>query len=289
MTARIAFLGMGAMGSRMAHRLVDAGHGVTVWNRSPAACEPLAAKGASVAKNPAEAARGADLVFSMLTDDAASRAVWLAPETGAVHGLGDDALAIESGTVTREWVLELGEAVVTRGAQLIDGPVAGSRPQAEAGTLIFMLGGEEVLVERAMPALQAMGGAFHHLGPLGNAALFKLAVNAIFAVQIAGMAEVLTLLSRFGFNESVVAEKLSQFPVVSPSLAGVARLMAARATTPLFTIDLVTKDLGYTLNAAKACGLDLKAATTTRSIFEAARQEGFGQDNITALIKLYMR
>jgi len=150
----IAFLGLGAMGARMAARLVAAGHAVAVWNRSLAAAAPLVAAGARLTATPAEAASGATVVFSMVTDDVAARRVWLGGD-GAAAALRPGAVAIECSTVTPGWVRELAGGVAARGAHLLDAPVAGSRPQAEAGQLVFMVGGEAAALEAARPAAQA--------------------------------------------------------------------------------------------------------------------------------------
>ncbi|MCU0870630.1 MAG: NAD(P)-binding domain-containing protein, partial [Burkholderiales bacterium] len=115
---RIAFLGLGAMGSRMAARLVAAGHTVTVWNRSPAATHPLGAAGAAVAATPRAAVADTDIAISMVFDDAASQAVWLDADTGAIHALRPDAVAIEAGTLTPAWVHRLGYALASAGQPL---------------------------------------------------------------------------------------------------------------------------------------------------------------------------
>ncbi len=158
MTAqKVTFLGLGAMGSRMAANLVQAGYAVTVWNRSPRATEPLAAQGARVAETPLTAAQGAAFVISMVTDDAASAAVWLDPTVGALAGLDAGAVAIESSTVTPGWIDTLSAAVTGRGAQFIEAPVSGSLPQAEARQLVVLAGGEPGAFDAAAPILSAMG------------------------------------------------------------------------------------------------------------------------------------
>ncbi|MGA9851128.1 MAG: NAD(P)-binding domain-containing protein, partial [Roseiarcus sp.] len=139
----VAFLGLGAMGSRMAQRLLGQGHTLKVWNRSPGPTEALAERGAVRAATPREAAAGADVVISIVSDDSAARSVWLDAEAGACAGLSRGALAVESSSVTPAWILELGAAVRAAGADLVDAQVTGSRPQAEAGQLIYMIGGEE--------------------------------------------------------------------------------------------------------------------------------------------------
>ena len=187
----VAFLGLGAMGSRMAQRLLGQGHTLKVWNRSPGPAEALAERGAVRAATPREAAAGADVVISIVSDDRAARSVWLDAEAGACAGLGPGALAVESSSVTPAWILELGAAVRAAGADLVDAQVTGSRPQAEAGQLIYMIGGEEAGFERAREILKPLGSAFYHIGPLGKGSIFKLAVNALFAAQLASVAELL--------------------------------------------------------------------------------------------------
>lgn len=284
---KIAFLGLGAMGSRMAARLLAAGHSLTIWNRSPAAMAPLAQAGAMRAASPREAAMGAEFVISMVRDDAAARQVWLDAKEGAIQGLGKGAIAIEASTVTPGWIDELGVAITQSGGALLDAPVAGSRPQAEAGQLIFMVGGEKPALEKAQPMLLAMGGAIHHVGRLGQGAVLKLAVNAYFAAQLASMAELLGFLGKSGLPAPEAAAMLAGFPVVSPALAGAAKMMAAGETSPLFTIDLIEKDLGYALDAAKNVGADLANARATRDAFAAAQAAGLGSRNVTGLAAIY--
>src|ERR1700761_3541667 len=140
---KIAVLGLGAMGSRMAANLLKAGHQVTVWNRTPDVAAALVAAGAKQVLTPREAAMGADFVIAMVRDDEASRTIWLAPETGALAGLAKDAIAIESSTLSPSWVRELGGVVAKKGVAFLEAPVAGSRPQAEAGQLVYLVGGNE--------------------------------------------------------------------------------------------------------------------------------------------------
>jgi 3-hydroxyisobutyrate dehydrogenase-like beta-hydroxyacid dehydrogenase len=284
----IAFLGLGAMGSRMAGRLIAAGHDLTVWNRSQNAAELLAAKGARIAQTPAEAAAGAEIAFAMVTDDDAARTIWLDPANGAGPALRPGAVAIECSTLSPGFVRQLGEQLGARGVALLDAPVAGSRPQAEAGQLIFMVGGPEAALGKARPVLEPLASAIHHVGPSGAGATLKLAVNTLFAAQLASMAELLGFLARNGFAAERAAELLALFPVTSAPIAGAARMMAARSTAPLFTIDLVTKDLGYALAEARASGADLPGAERTHAVFERARSAGHGASNVSGLAALFV-
>lgn len=283
----IAFLGLGAMGSRMARRLIGRGETLRVWNRSPAPVAAIAQEGAVAADSPRAAAEGADVVITMLADDSAARAVWLDPERGAVLGLKAGALAVECSTVTTDWIAELGQAVAARGASLIDAPVSGSLPQAEAGQLIFMLGGPAETVERAKPLLEPMAAALHHIGPLGHGSRFKLAVNLLLGTQIAAMAEVLGALARDGFDEKAAVEMLSGFPVMSPAAAIYARLMAERRRAAFFSVDLIAKDLGYAVKAANEKGLAAPVAQAALAVFREAAAAGLGRENASSVRSLY--
>jgi 3-hydroxyisobutyrate dehydrogenase len=283
----IGFLGLGAMGSRMASRLLQAGHMVTIWNRNAAAAEPLQQLGARVARTPAQATEGADLVFSMVTDDDAARAVWLDGPAAAATVLKTGAIAIEVSTVTPQWISTLGKAVAARGAFLLDAPVAGSRPQAEAGALIFMVGGEPTALGQAQPVLEQLAAKVLHVGPLGQGATLKLALNALFAAQLASLAELLGFLSRSGFTTTQVAQWLGEFPIVAPPLAGAASMMAANNHAPLFTIDLIEKDLRYLSDIAQTCGADLPTVRQTLSSLRTAQTLGWGTKNVTGIAGLF--
>lgn len=282
---RIAFLGLGAMGARMAARLIGAGHGVTVWNRTPERAAPLVAMGAALAASPRAAASGAEVVIAMLRDDAASAAVWLDPETGAFAGMGAGSLGIEASTLTPAHVRALHQAA--GGAGFIDAPLAGSRPQAEAGQLIFMAGGAADLVARAEPVLLAMGGAVHHAGAAGAGAGAKLMVNALFAAQVAVMAELIGLARRLGLDPARAMEIIGATPVASPALKGAAAAMLARSFAPAFPISLVAKDMAMTMTTARAVSADLPLTAATLGAYEGAVASGFGESNITGILQRY--
>jgi 3-hydroxyisobutyrate dehydrogenase len=283
----IAVLGLGAMGSRMATRLLAAGHSVVVWNRSSKPIEPLRKLGAKVATTPREAVVGAEVVISMVFDDAASRAVWLDAETGALTGLSPSSIAIECSTLTPEWLLELGATIKASGPAFVDAPVAGSRPQADAGQLIFMAGGEADAIERARPVLMQLGGALHHVGPLGSGAWLKLVVNSLFATQVAAMAEHLALLRAAKVDTDGALAALKTMPVTSPAAGGAATLMLAGNFAPQAPVDLIAKDLAYALQSAVMVKAELPVTTAVLKRFQAASAAGYGQENIVAVAKLH--
>jgi 3-hydroxyisobutyrate dehydrogenase len=284
----VAVLGLGAMGSRMAARLLQAGHVVTVFNRSPAPAEPLLARGAHWAATPREAAQGADFVISMVRDDEASRTVWTDATHGALHGMSAAAVAIESSTLSPQWVRELAALAQQQIVTLVDAPVVGSRPQAETGQLIYLVGGEAQTVERLDLLLRAMGGAVHHTGPVGSAALIKLMVNALFGMQAAAMAELLGLAQASGLNAAKALEIMAATPVISPAAKGASAAMLAGQFAPLFPLELVDKDFGYLLHAARAVAADTPVAQRVSQVLQTALAQGLQREHITALAKLYM-
>lgn len=279
---RVAFLGLGAMGSRMARSLIEAGNEVTVWNRSPAAAAALVAAGGRAADSPRVAVAGAECVFAMLRDDEASRAVWLDPEWGALAGMAAGSLAIESSTVTADWSIALGQSCAAAGVEFLEAPVVGSRPQAEARQLIHLVGGAESTLTRAAPLLAAIGAAAHHAGPVGAGAAAKLIVNALFAIQVASLAELLPLAGPRGVSPARLLEILAATPVLSLAAKAAGAGILSGNFSPLFPIDLVVKDLGYA--AAMGGGIPMVAAAEAR--YRAAVTAGFGGEHITAVAKL---
>lgn len=284
--SNVAVLGLGAMGSRMAARLLHAGHQVTVWNRSPVAAEPLLKAGASLAASPREAVTNADFVIGMVRDDEASRQVWLSPETGALAGMRNGAIAIESSTMSREWIFELGKEAQALGISFVEAPVSGSRPQAEAGQLIYFVGGDEEAAKRAEPLLETMGGAIHYVGPLGAGAMTKLATNALLGIQVTAMAELVGILKRSGVDADRVLQAVAETVVCSPFAKRAADGMLAGDFAPQFPVELVAKDFGYVLVAAGTPDLAPTIAAAHR-VFNQAEERGLGTEHLTSVVKLF--
>lgn len=283
---KIAYLGLGAMGSRMAANLMAAGHELAVWNRTPTATDDLVEKGARFAATPKDCASGADIVISCVRDDEASKSVWLAEETGAIHGLSPDAIAIESSTLTIDWVKQLGAAFAEKSLAFLDAPVLGSRPQAEGKMLIHVVGGEEDVFTRAQPILADMGGAQHLMGPVGTGASMKLMVNAMMGVQVTALAELLAATEKGGIPKARAAEVFGSTIVCSPQMKVVSGLMALGTHAPLFPVELIEKDLGYAVK--EAGGSDaLPVTNAARHVFTSSISAGDGDLNMSAVEKLY--
>jgi 3-hydroxyisobutyrate dehydrogenase len=270
----------------MAKALIGGGHRVTVWNRSTGQSEALRRDGAIIASSPGDAASAAEFVISMVRDDIASRAVWL--ERGALAALSPGAMAIESSTISTAWAGEFARLANARQVSLLDAPVVGSRPQADQRQLIFLVGGGAEDVLRATPVLQAMGGAIHHVGPAGAGVAVKLAVNALFAVQVAALAELIGALGRSGIDLGRAVDAIAATPACSIGAKGAAASMLANRFEPLFPVELVEKDLRYAQALAEGVNATLPLSDSAREVMSTAIARNFGADHLTGVIRLYL-
>jgi 3-hydroxyisobutyrate dehydrogenase len=284
MTENVALLGLGTMGSGMGANLLKAGFALSVYNRTAAKAQALIGLGAHFAKTPAEAAKGASIIISMLSDDAASREVWLGKD-GALDAAEKDAILIESSTVSPSWIEELSGAASQRVVALLDAPVTGSRMQAEAGQLSFLVGGSVTILEKATPVLKAMSKEIVHLGPVGSGAKMKLINNFLCGVQVASLAEGLTWIERSGLDREKALSVLKSGAPGSPLLSAISARMSTRNYTVNFLLSLMTKDLLYAQDEAKHCDVDLKTAETARDLFETAIAQGFGSEDMSSVIE----
>jgi 3-hydroxyisobutyrate dehydrogenase len=287
--SRVAVLGIGAMGLRIAQNLLNAQHQVIVYNRTQDKAMPLVNQGAVYAATPREAAAQANIVISMITNNDVSRSIWLDLETGAAIGLLKDAIAIESSTLTVAWVRELAAAIEGRGAAFLDAPVVGSRPQAEARKLIYLVGGKATALAQAQDVLLSAGATIHHVGEVGQGTAMKLAVNALFGIQVAALAEAIGMLTKLGIDREKALECLGEMPVLSPAAKMAGNLMMQNNYAPLFPIELVEKDFRYVVETAQAVDAFTPAASAIREVYRDAIAKGYGSDNITGIAQLFLR
>ena len=282
----VAFLGLGAMGTRMAANLLKAGHQLTVWNRTASAAEALVQKGAKQAATPKEAAQGAEYIIAMVRDDEASRDVWLHEKTGALAGMAHGTVAIESSTLTPHWVRELAKEVTGRDFAFLEAPVSGSRPQAEAGQLVYLLGGDEATADRAEPLLKAMGSTINLTGPVGCGALTKLATNAMLGIQVAAYAEIIGMLRAGGADPARSLKAVASTPVWAPVANYLTGSMLSENFAPQFPVTLIDKDFRYALEVSGGAErTPLIAAVHT--VFQTGIDQGLGDLNMTSVAKLY--
>ena len=283
---RIAFLGLGIMGSGMAGRLLDAGARLTVFNRSRERAAPLAARGAIVAATPRDAVAEADIVFSMVADDAASRDVWDGG-AGALAGVRPGTLLVECSTVSVGRITELAESATRIGCELIDAPVTGSKVQAAGGELFFLVGGSEQGVARIRPALDAMGKTVVHLGPVGSGALVKLINNFLAGVQAASLAEAIAIIERSSLDRMQTIGAIVNGSPGSPVMKTLASRILADDFSPNFYLRLLEKDLGYAIGEGESRGVPMSMASAARELLQASIARGDGDKDMAAVVEQF--
>jgi 3-hydroxyisobutyrate dehydrogenase len=280
----VALLGLGIMGSGMAGRLLAADFPLTVYNRNPGKCRPFASAGAFVASSPREATSRAQIILSMVADDAASRSVWLG-ENGALGGAPSGSILIESSTLSVDWVRELSTAATERGCRFLDAPVAGTKPHAASGELLFLVGGSAETLEEARSVLSVLGRDVVHFGPVGSGALMKLVNNFVCGVQAASFAEGLSMIDAGALDRSKAVSVLTGGAPGSGIVKRVADRMAANDFVPNFALRWMAKDLAYAVAEASAKGISLQTAGAALSVFQRAIAEGYGDEDFSAVIK----
>ena len=281
----VAILGLGNMGSGMAARLLSRDFPLSVYNRNPEKSAPFASAGAEVAKTPREAASRSQIILSMVSNDAASRNIWLG-EDGALEGAAANAILIESSTLSTAWIHELATKAAEHGCRFLDAPVTGTKPQAASGELIFLIGGASEVVEAVRPIFSVLGRETMHLGPVGSGALMKLVNNFMCGVQAASLAEALSLIRAAGLDQSTALSILTAGAPGSGIVKRVADRVLKNDYTPNFALRWMAKDLSYAVGEASSQKIPLQTATAALSVFERAVDDGYGDEDFSAVAKL---
>ena len=286
MSERVAFLGLGIMGSRMAANLARAGFELTVWNRTASTAVQFAAanEGVSVAGTPAEAARQAEIVFTMVVDGAQVQHVLLGDE-GAATAAAQGTLFVDCSTIGPAATREIGEALDERGLSLVDAPVTGSSPKAEDGTLTFMVGATEEEFERVAPELKAMGELIVHAGPRGHGQMIKLLNNAMAAANAAVVGEALVVGSRAGVDLEALVKVVGSGAGGSTMLDLKAGPMRHHDYTTLFKLEHMLKDVRLCLEEGQRLGVPFPSAAYAREILNAGMGMGHADDDFAAMIE----
>lgn len=266
----------------MARRLVDAGHHVKVWNRTPEKMQPLVSLGVTPSSTPADASVDADAVMTMVADPAALIAVTEGP-TGVVAGLRDGSTVIEMSTVGPGAVSRLGALFE---GNLLDAPVLGSLTEAENGGLEIFVGGPAALYERWVPVLSELGSA-RHVGPLGTGAAAKLVANSTLLGTLTLLGEALALADGLGLSRAAALDVIAATPLGAQ--AERRRASVENDDYPLrFSLSLARKDAELVEEAAASCALDLRLAAAASSWFEDAERAGKGAlDYSTVLTHIF--
>jgi 3-hydroxyisobutyrate dehydrogenase-like beta-hydroxyacid dehydrogenase len=278
----VGVVGLGAMGSRIAGRLLDTGHEVHGTNRTRAKAQKLIERGLRWAPTARAVVDAADLVFSMVTDDAALTAVTDGPD-GILAGLGPGKLYIDMSTVSPRASLRVADRVRGLGSWMLDAPVSGSVPQAEQGRLAIMVGGNEAAFRRVEPLLVELGSTITHIGGNGDGLRLKLAINISLAVQTLAFSEGLLLAERGGIDPPLAAQVMSSSSIGSPMLAARVPLLLHLPTEAWFDIQLMHKDIQLALQEARRLQVPLPSATTADDVLARASELGYARRDIAVL------
>jgi 3-hydroxyisobutyrate dehydrogenase-like beta-hydroxyacid dehydrogenase len=272
----LGFVGLGAMGGRMARRVLDAGYTLYGYNRTAAKAADLVRAGMTLAPSPRDVAERADVVFTMVTDDTALEAVTRPPE-GLLAGWRPGAILVEMSTVSPAVVERLAVAVAARSGALLDAPVSGSPATLDAGQLSFMVGGDPAALERARPYLEAIGPTITHVGPVGLAKSMKIAVNLGLAVQMLAFAEAVALAEKAGVDRARAVEVLLKSVIASPMVKYRGPFVLGMPEEALFDVDMIQKDLRLALDMARASGVALPSVSLTHELLTAAKGLGLAK------------
>jgi 3-hydroxyisobutyrate dehydrogenase-like beta-hydroxyacid dehydrogenase len=280
----LGFVGLGAMGSRLARRLLEARFAVVGYNRTAAKAQPLVDAGMRLGRSPREVAEASDVVFSMVTDNDALRAVALGPD-GIVAGLRRDAVFVEMSTVSPAVTREIGEAVAAHGAAMLDAPISGSTITVEAGTASIAAGGEAAALERARPYLLAMApGGITHVGPLGLAKTMKIATNLGLAVQMLAFCEAVLLAEKSGIPRELAVEALMKSVIASPMVKYRGPFVLGKMPSDAwFPIPMIQKDMQLALDHGHMVGVPLPLTALTQEWLTMARSSGLGDYDFAIL------
>jgi 3-hydroxyisobutyrate dehydrogenase-like beta-hydroxyacid dehydrogenase len=262
------------MGAPMSRRLLAAGHPLTVWNRTLAKAQALAAHGARVAESPEEAVGGADIVITMLEHGEAVKEVLFAADRGAIQGLKPGALLIDMSSILPEQAKDHAARLASLGIQTLDAPVSGGTLGAEAGTLAIMAGGTEADFDRARPMLEVMGRPVH-VGPTGSGQLAKLANQMIVGITIGAVAEALLLAERGGADPAKVRQALRGGFAESRILEVHGQRMVDGDFAKRGSLAIQLKDLRNALQTSAGLGFDAPITQQLADLYEAAAAHGF--------------
>ncbi|HLY48953.1 MAG TPA: NAD(P)-dependent oxidoreductase [Solirubrobacteraceae bacterium] len=302
---RVAFLGLGIMGSRMAANVTRAGFELTVWNRTRATAETFCSEhpGVRMADTPADAGREAEMVVTMVVDGDQVRELLLGAD-GAATTAAPGTLFVDCTTIGPLAARSLGAALVERQLELIDAPVTGSSPRAEDGTLTIMVGGSDEAFARARPLLDAMGEVIVHAGPLGHGQVVKVINNAVAATNAAVLGEALLVGARAGADLDALIAVMAAGSGASMMLTLKADPMRhhdysrlfnversangeeIRTIRPFFKLEHMLKDVRLCLEEGQAVGAPFAFAALTREILTAAMGRGLAEADFSALIEV---
>jgi 3-hydroxyisobutyrate dehydrogenase len=280
----VAVLGTGRMGAPIARNLLAAGFAVSVWNRTMARAAPLADAGARLAPSPAEAAKDADVVLTMLADGAAVEQA-MNGSGGALEALPPDSVWIQMATVGVDWIGRLLALAAEHGVEFVDAPVSGSDGPAREGKLVVLASGPDQARDRVQAIFDTIGSQTLWLGPTGQGTRMKLVLNNWLVAQVEAVAETLALSQALGLDPHLFAEAIDGAPLGSPYAVTKARAMISGDYRPGFALGLAFKDARLALDAAQALGVGLPLTAALAPRWRQAIADGHADDDVSSVFE----
>ncbi len=281
---KVAFIGMGTMGGPMAQNILNAGHDVTVHNRTREKEEPLAQAGAKRAVSPQEAAAGAEVIITCVSDTPDVETIIMG-DRGVVHGAQQGTIVVDMSTISPIATRRIAETLATKGIKMLDGPVSGGSEGAQNGTLTIMVGGEAADLETVLPVLQAMGKTITHVGPIGAGQITKAINQIIISGTYLTVAEGLTLGLKAGLDMPKIVQALSGGAASSWILSNRANNVINNAYPLGFRVKLHYKDLRIALDTARELGVNLPCTALVEQMETGLIARGYGDEDVSALAR----
>lgn len=278
---RVAFIGLGIMGSRMAANLLSNGVNLSVYNRSMDKANDLGEKGATIAKSIGECVKGADIIFSMLSTPEVVRQVAFGQD-GIASQIKEGALWVDSSTIDPGSAKSIGEEAEKHNIRYVEAPVAGTKQPAEKGELVFFAGGNKPDIEEASPYFDIMGKKTAHLGEIGKGASMKMLINLMLAQSMLAFSETINLGKSMGLDQGLMHNVLLNTPVVAPFLQVIKEKLENNDFTANFPLKWMAKDLNLVSRAAQENKSTIPSASLTREIFDAA-VDAHGDDDFSTI------
>lgn len=280
--ANLGFVGLGVMGSRVAKRLLDAGHSVTGYNRTKSKAQWLIDAGMKWADSPRLAAEVTDIVFTMVTNTTALHSVTLGEE-GILAGLTRGKIYVDMSTVSPAAGRELAAQVAAKGAAMIDAPVSGSVVTLEQGNLSIMVGGDEAVYEKVKPILLDIGPKVTRVGDNEHAALMKVATNLSLAVQMLAFSEGVLLAEKFGITREKAVEVLLNSVIASPMVKYRGPFILNMPAEAWFDVNMMQKDVLLALEMGRQLEVPLPTTATVNEWLTAARGMGWEKQDFAVI------
>jgi 3-hydroxyisobutyrate dehydrogenase-like beta-hydroxyacid dehydrogenase len=283
--ANLGFVGLGAMGGRVAQRLLNAGHTVTGYNRTKSKAQWLLDQGMRWGETPRAVAEAVDVVFTMVTNTTALHEV-VGGQNGILAGLGKGKIYIDMSTISPAASKKLATQVAEKGAHMLDSPVSGSVITLEQGNLSLMVGGEKATFEQAKPILLDIGPKVNYVGSNGQAVLMKIAINLNLQVQMLGFCEGLLLAEKGGIPRETAIEVMLNSVIASPSLKYRIPFILNTPDEAWFNVNMMQKDMLLALEMGRELDVPLPTTAASNELLTAARALGLAQQDFAIVYQV---